>query len=94
MKKRFLSNYVTAITDQIKETGKLVLSSFVNNVPGAVKTNYNYSSDDGRIIEELEIEFVNNCSVSVLINRKFCVMEILTDMTDIDSLQVKTFYLS
>ena len=94
MKNRFLSNYVTAIMDQLKETGKPVLSSFVNNVPGAVRTNYNYSSDDGRISEELEIEFANNCSVSILVDRKLCVMEIWANGTDVDSLQVRTFYLA
>lgn len=94
MKKRFLGNFVTALTNQIKETGKPVLSSFVNNVPGAVKTNYNYSSDDGRISEELEIEFVNNSRATVLVDRKFCTMEIWTDVTDVDSLLVREYYLA
>lgn len=94
MKKRFINDFVNKITKQIKETGKLELSSYTNNVVGAVKTNYSYSSDDGRITEELDIEFVNNSEVSVLVQRKFCVLDIMYNLSDPDTFQTRTFYLA
>ena len=51
MNKRFLEDFITTLTRQIGETRKPVLSSLKDNVPGAVVTDYNYSSDNGRISE-------------------------------------------
>ena len=67
MKKRFLENFITTLTREIGETRKPVLSSLKDNVPGAVATDYNSSSDNGRISEELDVEFVDLSRISVVI---------------------------
>lgn len=94
MNKRFLEDFVTTLTRQVRETRKPVLSSFKDNVPGAVVTDYNYSSDSGRISEELDVEFVDHSRISVVIDRKLCTLEIVFDPSDPDSMQTRTFYLA
>lgn len=94
MNKRFLEDFITALTRQIGETRKPVLSSLKDNVPGAVVTDYNYSSDNGRISEELDVEFVDHSRISVVIVRKLCTLEIVFDPSDPDTMQTRTFHLA
>lgn len=94
MNKRFLEDFITTLTEQISKTRKPVLSSLKDNVPGAVVTDYSYSSDNGKISEELDVEFVDHSRISVVIVRKLCTLEIVFDPSAPDSMQTRTFYLA